>query len=293
MSTLKNKKPRKISWQTKKLSLISIFWVLILSAIAFIGNTSSVAETASNFSVNSLCGDINCNISTEINKDTVEQIAKQITVRIFTENKGEGSGVIIARQGQIYTVLTCEHILFESKDNKYNILTADGQIHQGERQRSPKFTNLDLALVEFTSDRIYVVSQIGNSEKINVGDIVYAAGFPNSHSINSGAIESTRNWGLKAFRFTTGNLGMVSERSLLGGYQLGYSNDIEQGMSGGPLLDINAQLIGINGRFKNPLKGILVFTFTDGTKPSPELFEKMKSFSWAIPIATFQKYRQH
>lgn len=41
---------------------------------------------------------------------SVPEIARQVTVRILTE-PGLGSGVIIDRQGQTYTVLTCYHVV--------------------------------------------------------------------------------------------------------------------------------------------------------------------------------------
>lgn len=49
---------------------------------------------------------------------------------------------------------------------------------------------------------------------------------------------------------------MVLKKSLQEGYQLGYTNEIEQGMSGGPVLDQSGRLIAINGRLKYPLTNI-------------------------------------
>ena len=73
------------------------------------------------------------------------------------------------------------------------------------------------------------------------------------------------------------------------GYGLGYTNEIEQGMSGGPVLNESGQVVGINGRLKYPLQGIDGFTFADGTKPSIKLFKQMEALSWAIPISTFRQ----
>jgi S1-C subfamily serine protease len=86
---------------------------------------------------------------------------------------------------------------------------------------------------------------------------------------------------------------LLLDDSLTGGYQLGYTNDVELGMSGGPVLDQRGQLIGINGWSKYPIQGIDVFRFLDGTLPSPAMFERMEALSWAIPISTFrQKVRK-
>ena len=220
--------------------------------------------------------------------ESIQETAKLVTVRILT-SLGAGSGVIIAHQGQTYTVLTNAHVVQDSQDARYTVLTADGRSHSAQLLRSPQFGDLDLAMVEFTSEQSYKVVQMGDSEALAVGDSVYAAGFPNWRLVNSNAIQNTRDWGIKAFEFTTGEVGMLSALSLLGGYQLGYTNNIESGMSGGPVLDQNGLLIGINGRLKYPVQGIRVFAFTDGTSPSEESFHQMEALSWAIPISTFQQ----
>lgn len=73
------------------------------------------------------------------------------------------------------------------------------------------------------------------------------------------------------------------------GYQLGYTNEVAAGMSGGPILDRSGQLVGINGGLKYPPQGIAAFTFADGTSPSVSLFEQMESLSWAIPVSTIRR----
>ncbi len=215
-------------------------------------------------------------------------IARLVTVRIFT-NPGVGSGAIVARQGDIYTVLTCEHVVADTRDYRYTVLTADGVTHPAEWLRSIRFPDTDLALVQFRSPQSYQVAAIADSKALAVGEPVYASGFPNWHWASENAIQSTRDWALRAFRLTRGTVGMLPERSLPGGYQLGYTNDIENGMSGGPVLDRNGRLIGINGRLKYPLQGISVFAFSDGTMPSEEMFRQMEALSWAVPIARFQQ----
>ena len=217
---------------------------------------------------------------------SVPVIAKQVTVRILSD-PGMGSGVIIDRIGQTYTILTNAHVVADSDDHRYTILTADGRTHSGRWLRSAQFPNIDLALVQFRSASVYRVAVIADFKTLAIGDPVYVAGFPNWHWINSDAIEETRHWGMRAFRLTSGKVGMLPSKSLQEGYQLGYTNEIEEGMSGGPVLDRYGQLIGINGRSKYPLKGINVFIFADGSLPSEELFQEMETLSWAIPIGRF------
>jgi len=304
----------KVQWQVKKANrqcwLESICWSMLLAALlvalsgstwkqrqmvklhlAPLGNKAGLLEAhaqAAPGNENNIPSLPTSRDATALAEDSLQEIAKLVTVRIFT-HLGAGSGVIISRQGQTYTVLTNAHVVEDSQDDRYTVLTADGRSHSAQLLRSPQFGDLDLAIVQFTSDQSYKIVQLGNLETIAVGDSVYAAGFPNWRLNDSNAIESTRSWGLRAFHFTTGQVEMLSALPLLGGYQLGYTNEIESGMSGGPVLDRNGLLIGINGRLKYPLQGIRVFAFTDGTLPSEELFHQMEALSWAIPISTFQK----
>lgn len=217
---------------------------------------------------------------------SVPEIAQKITVRILGDDS-MGSGVIIERRGNSYRVLTNHHVVEKNEQNNYTILTPDGRTHSGRWLRSQQFGNLDLALVEFNSNQSYQVAEIGNSSALSAGDTVYAAGFPNWH-FTPGRAEETRDWGLRAYRLTQGKVEMISRKPLESGYQIGYSNDIETGMSGGPILNQKGELIGVNGRQKYPLTGIYAFIFADGTRPSEVEAERMVSLSWGIPIANLQ-----
>ncbi len=218
----------------------------------------------------------------------VTKIAKQVTVRILT-GTGSGSGVVIARKGDTYTVLTCQHVVQGSQGSSYRVLSADGRTHTAQIISTPSFKEVDLALVQFESKLTYQVAVLGKSNTLSLGESIYATGFPNYHFINQNSLEDTRNWGTRAFRLTKGKVSLLLERSLPQGYRLGYTNEVELGMSGGPVLNERGEVVGINGRLKYPVQGIDVYTFADGTKPSVELFQQMEALSWAIPIATFRQ----
>jgi S1-C subfamily serine protease len=219
----------------------------------------------------------------------VAEISRQVTVRILAKS-GSGSGVIVARKDKTYTVLTCQHVLDVDKGGQYSILASDGKIHAARLKPISNPTTNDLALVQFDSQIDYQVVKLGNSNLLTRDVPVFAAGFPNYHTVNQDEIEDTRNWGTKAFRFTEGKVSMVlKNQSLPNGYSLGYTNDVQVGMSGGPVLNSKGELIGINGRLKYPIQGIEVFTFADGSKPSQAMFEQMEPLSWAIPILIFRQ----
>ncbi|MFN7500636.1 MAG: serine protease, partial [Dolichospermum sp.] len=218
---------------------------------------------------------------------TAAEIANQVTVRILTKF-GSGSGVVIKHEGQTYTVLTNNHVVVDSPEDGYEILTTDGNIYLAEQVNCVNGKNLDLALVKFTSTEDYQVVALPKSKVISEGETVYASGFPAWHFVFQGKkltkMEETRNWGVKAFQLKTGTIKMQLAKTLPGGYQLGSTNDVFQGMSGGPTLNQQGELIGINGLLKYPFQGIDAFTFTDGTIPKKEDYLQMESLSWAIPI---------
>ncbi|MCJ8282448.1 MAG: serine protease [Rivularia sp. ALOHA_DT_140] len=56
----------------------------------------------------------------------VAKQAKQITV-LINSNNSKGSGVIINKSGDNYTVLTAGHVV--GKQDKYEIITSDNQSH--------------------------------------------------------------------------------------------------------------------------------------------------------------------
>jgi S1-C subfamily serine protease len=210
---------------------------------------------------------------------------RQISVRLLN-TQGSGSGVIVRQQGNIYTVLTNAHVV--SSGNQYAVLTTDGQTHTGWRLNELQSRFNDLALVQFSSNRIYLVAQFRDAD-LRRGETVYAAGFPNWHFLSSTQLEETQDAGFQAFQLTVGQVEMLLPHPLQQGYQLGYTNNITPGMSGGPVLDCTGQLVGVNGGLSYPPQGRTAFTFANGTIPSEQLFQQMQTLSWAIPVSTIRQ----
>ncbi|MCS6959229.1 MAG: serine protease [Pseudanabaenaceae cyanobacterium SKYGB_i_bin29] len=212
-------------------------------------------------------------------------LAQAVTVRLIGES-GLGSGVLIAFDGSNYKVLTNRHVV-EMLGDKFAVMTGDGQTHPGQKVTEARLDGLDLALVSFAAPKKYIVAPLV-ARKLKPHDKLYAAGFPNYRTVSPDRMEDTRTWGTKAFHFTQGNFAMqLEDKFLQGGYALGYTNEVEQGMSGGPVIDAYGKVVAVNGRLKYPIQGIDAFTFTDGSKPSKAEYEMMESLSWGVPIPDF------
>lgn len=149
-----------------------------------------------------------------------------------------GSGVIIAKQGNIYTVLTANHVV-ASLAQEYSIRTYLEKNYQAIRiQRLPKNDrDVDLALIQFQAREQYPVAPIGNSERAVVGSTIYVAGYPLPVST-----ESERK-----LEFTAGIVSSRLNRAS-SGYGLRYQAVTRRGMSGGPVFDDGGRIVGIHGR---------------------------------------------
>jgi serine protease DegQ len=211
----------------------------------------------------------------------LQQTAESITVKVLSQGF-LGSGILIHRQGSVYWVLTNAHVLMSGKP-PYQIQTPDNRVYTAkllkdtEKLQTKSLQENDLALLKFYSPKInYNVASLGSASSLNVGNKVFAAGFP----FDSEGIQDI------GFVFRTGQISLVLNKALEGGYQIGYTNDIQKGMSGGPLLNSAGQVVAINGMHAEPLWGE-PYVYQDGTEPEASLRKQMSQYSWGIPIETF------
>ncbi|GCL41655.1 tetratricopeptide repeat-containing S1 family peptidase [Dolichospermum planctonicum] len=202
----------------------------------------------------------------------LQTIAKQITVRVRDKERG-ASGTIFARKGNSYLVVTNSHVV--RRINNINIITADGQKYAAKILPNTNFDKFDLAIVEFTSNQTYCLpSEIADriaSFDINLETPVIAAGYAVSED---------------KLVLTTGKVQqIISQPSLKDGYEIGYTSDIQQGMSGGAIISNTGNLIGINGISSYPLSNT-AYIYTNGKRPTNPEIQEFRKLSWGIPIKT-------
>ncbi|WP_374793967.1 S1 family peptidase [Aerosakkonema funiforme] len=210
------------------------------------------------------------NISTQLSAKQLREIGKSLTVKVRSQEV-LGSGILIQKQGSIYAVLTNAHVL-RTGDLPYKIETRDGKIYPAELVKTAKFDDNDLSLLQFSANANYAIAKLGIIPK--PGEEVFAAGFP----------FSAEGSGERGFVFRTGKVWLMLDKALVGGYQIGYTNDIEKGMSGGPLLNSRGELVAVNGMNAYPLWGD-PYIFKDGSQPILSVRKEMINYSWGIPIA--------
>ncbi len=206
----------------------------------------------------------------------LRQIADSITVKVLVGDSA-GSGTLIRKEGQIYTVLTNNHVL--TGREPYRIQTRDGKIYTAQLAKNVNFQKKDLALLQFSADADYTTANLaetrflGDSEFIKtlkVGEEVFAAGFP---------------YDADRLAFSTGKIALLPDKAFEGGYRIGYTSDIQKGMSGGPVLNRWGEVIAVNGMLAYPPLGD-PHVFEDGDRPTDAQRQEMIRSSWAVPIQT-------
>jgi tetratricopeptide (TPR) repeat protein/S1-C subfamily serine protease len=197
-------------------------------------------------------------------EETLEQIAQRATVRIVT-GQNKGSGTIISKRDNTYLILTNSHVVKGAQS--IQVQTFDTQTYSAKVVPNAFAKEQDLALLEITSSKSYSVPEIASfspqleSETLSAG-----------YGASSGK-----------FQTSEGKVQQLPTQALKEGYQLGYSGEVVQGMSGGPVFDAaDYKLIGINGRTAFPV--VASYVYEDGSKPSAAEVQQMRQVNWSIPI---------
>jgi Flp pilus assembly protein TadD len=169
--------------------------------------------------------------------DAVAKVAQAITVRI--EGGTQGSGVLVKRDGNRYTVLTSWHVVSgQGKGEELDIFVRDGTRQQLEQGSIKRLGDVDLAVLTFTSTNSYEVAQIGDIKSVSMGNPIWVSGFP----LPSSAIPT------RQMRFIKGDVIANTTVAIPDGYQLLYDNQTLPGVSGGAVLNAQGQLVGIHGK---------------------------------------------
>jgi len=213
--------------------------------------------------------------------EEINDISREITVLIVDskEKDAHGSGVIIAKDGKNYSVLTAHHVV--DVESEYKLITADKKSHQIDYQKIKVLPGVDLAVVQFTSDEDYKVAKLANSDLAKEGGQVFVSGWPAPGT----AIQE------RIRQFVPGAITSRLETPVANGYSLVYSNITRVGMSGGPVLDAAGRVIAIHGLGETEDKLLLekqlakIGISKESAGQVTSLFKP--GFNLGIPINTF------
>ncbi|QIZ72925.1 trypsin-like peptidase domain-containing protein [Oxynema aestuarii] len=160
-----------------------------------------------------------------LSESQIARIAEDVTVAIAGGNLG--TGAIVDRSGDVYTVLTTNAVL--AGGESYQVRTADGRRHPVAASSVKRFPLVDLATIAFTSEVDYPVATFGPSE----GDRLYlSATAPEGPTLVARA---------DRFNYPTVNLSA--------GYGLIYTSPLQPTTQGGVLFDPWGRVVAIRGQF--------------------------------------------
>ena len=146
--------------------------------------------------------------------------------------RGAGSGVIVNADG---TILTNNHVV--SGAQKITVLTSDNKSYDAKIVGTDEPS--DLAVIKIEAQNLPFLT-LGDSDKVRVGDIVLAIGNPLGigQTVTAGIISAKgRRTGLSDGSFED---------------FLQTDAPINRGNSGGALVNLNSELVGINSQILSP-----------------------------------------
>ncbi|MDR9402715.1 MAG: tetratricopeptide repeat protein [Halothece sp. Uz-M2-17] len=196
----------------------------------------------------------------------IREQVKQFIVFINSEYNS-GSGVLVKQEGNQYSVLTAAHVVskYQSTDEVYAV-TFDEKSHLISCHTIRSFPDVDLALIQFTSEKDYPVAAIAQNPP-QQGETIYACGFSDSSATSSQKTEDL------SFLFNEGRIKASTRELVKYGLGLLYSSQTYSGMSGGAIVNEQGELLGINASRKTNSQDI---TLEDDFS--------MWNFSSGIPI---------
>lgn len=229
----------------KKIGLVLVL-LMMIAASAGIGSWSTIMylkstgeylnRTTNNYNVSSEQEIVD--IASQVSKSVVSISTKTIMSSWFGRrytSEGAGTGIIISSDGYI---LTNDHVIDGS--NSITVTTSDGKEFDGEIIKTD--AGKDLALIKVESKTELSAAKIGNSDAVKVGETVIAIG--NVLGRYTGSVTKGIVSGLGRPIVTSGSslYGNLTELDDL----IQTDTAINSGNSGGPLVNIKGEVIGIN-----------------------------------------------
>ena len=258
----------------ERLALNSLGWLVLSGLLA-----SPVFAELSLPEINSIARQTTVLIAPGLTPELREEIEENRNNPVAANKEGvwnPGSGVIIAKDGNEYYVLTVAHNFPQrhlNQDLPFGIRTSDREIHVvtqindrrgcplkgngiptalvrfGCRSRTQGVRGIDIAIVSFESDKNYAVASLGDASRVKQGDIVYVSGWPDPEKELDPTTGRCRGRvARRQRRLAWGEVeGKLNPDLQNLGYSIFYTDNTRAGMSGGPVFDNRGRVIGNHG----------------------------------------------
>lgn len=253
-----SQKPTNDRWQRAFFVLLAVFSCLVLiggSAFAgwFLASQGGVRFpteiTTSDFDGNTQITEGEASIASVVDKvsPSVVSITTSTEVRSMfgsSSQQGAGTGVIVSKNGY---VMTNNHVVQGS--SSVSVIDSDGNLYDNVKIVGRDPLN-DIAFLKITSDKTFTPAVIGDSSTVRIGQQVIAIGNAlgqYKNTVTSGILSGKG-------RPVTASDGRGSTEALTDLLQT--DAGINSGNSGGPLLNMAGQVIGINTAVASNANGI-------------------------------------
>jgi serine protease Do len=168
-----------------------------------------------------------------------------------------GSGFIVDTKG---IVVTNNHVIADA--DEINIIMNDGSKFKAELVGVDKKT--DLAVLKFTPSKPLVAVKFGDSDKLRLGEWVIAIGNPFS-------LGGTVTAGIVSARNRDINSGLYDS-------YIQTDAAINRGNSGGPLFNLDGEVIGVNTLIISPSGGSIGIGFAVPSKTVAGVVDQLRQF---------------
>ncbi len=149
---------------------------------------------------------------------------------------GVGSGVIISKQGDKAFVVTNHHVIVDAE--RVKVVLTNGEVREATVVGSDLIT--DLAVLEISSKNIRVVAEIGDSSRLRAAEFVMAMGNPlgMGEAVTLGVVSVIK----EIVPVSLSQNGIIDWEQEV----IRVDAAINEGNSGGPLIDMYGKVVGIN-----------------------------------------------
>jgi serine protease Do len=174
--------------------------------------------------------------------------------RGYIPNEGQGSGFIVDSGGYLLTNL---HVIRDARD--IQVTLADGRKYEGTIVATDRLT--DLALIKISADKLVPV-RWGDSDEAEAGAMVWAVGSPFGleRSVTSGILSAKNRAGLAGTAYQN---------------FLQTDTAVNPGNSGGPLVNADGRVIGVNTAIVGDVyQGI---SFAIPSNVAREVYDRLRS----------------